>query len=116
MSDAHDEPTGAIAATDYSGPERRKEYLQWRREVDRRLDKGAETMRELRKEIAANTKVTESVQTDTSELVALLQSFKGAFKVLEILGKLTKPLGYIVALVGGVLGLVAIVKGGGTPK
>ena len=112
MSDGRDQ-TEAAAADDYTGPERRQEYLQWRNEVDRRLDKGAETMRELRDDIAANTKVTESVQTDTSELVALLHSFKGAFKVLEILGKLAKPLGYIVALVGGVLGLVAIVKGGG---
>lgn len=112
MSDGRDQ-TEAADAVDYTGPERRQEYLQWRKEVDRRLDKGAETMRELRDDIAANTKVTESVQTDTSELVALLQSFKGAFKVLEILGKLAKPLGYIVALVGGVLGLVAIVKGGG---
>lgn len=116
MSDSHDQATEDSAAVDYAGPERRQQYLQWRREVDRRLDSGAETMRELRKDIAANTKVTESVQNDTSELVALLQSFKGAFKVLEILGKLAKPLGYIVALVGGVMGLAAIVKGGSVPK
>ena len=115
MSDGRDH-TEADNAVDYTGPERRQEYLQWRREVDRRLDSGAETMRELRKDIAANTKVTESVQNDTSELVALLQSAKGAFKVLEALGRLAKPLGYIVALIGGLMGLVAIVKGGGTPK
>lgn len=112
MSDGRDH-TEADDAAGYVGPERRQEYLQWRREVDRRLDNGAETMRGLREDIAANTKVTKSVQNDTSELVALLQSFKGAFKVLEILGKLAKPLGYIVALVGGVLGLLAVVKGGG---
>ena len=115
MSDGQDH-TEADDTVGYAGPERRQEYLQWRREVDRRLDSGAETMRELRKDIAANTKVTESVQNDTSELVALLQSAKGAFKVLEALGRLAKPLGYIVALIGGLMGLVAIVKGGGTPK
>lgn len=111
MSDGRDH-TEADDAANYAGPERRQEYLQWRKEVDRRLDSGAETMRELRKDIAANTKVTESVQNDTSELVALLQSFKGAFKVLEALGRLAKPLGYIVALIAGVLGIVAAVKGG----
>lgn len=110
MSDGRDH-TEADDAANYAGPERRQEYLQWRKEVDRRLDSGAETMRELRKDIAANTKVTESVQNDTSELVALLQSFKGAFKVLEALGRLAKPLGYIVALIAGVLGIVAAVKG-----
>ncbi len=114
MSDGRDH-TEADDAANYAGPERRQEYLQWRKEVDRRLDSGAETMRELRKDIAANTKVTESVQNDTSELVALLQSFKGAFKVLEALGRLAKPLGYIVALIAGVLGIVAAVKGG-APK
>lgn len=115
MSDGRDH-TEAGDVADYAGPERRQEYLQWRKEVDRRLDDGAATMKGLREDIAANTTVTKSVQTDTSELVALLQSAKGAFKVLEALGRLAKPLGYIVALIGGLMGLVAVVKGGGTPK
>lgn len=115
MSDGRDH-TEVGDAADYAGPERRQEYLQWRKEVDRRLDDGAATMKGLREDIAANTTVTKSVQTDTSELVALLQSAKGAFKVLEALGRLAKPLGYIVALIGGLMGLVAVVKGGGTPE
>lgn len=100
----------------YPGPERRAEYVQWRADVDRRLNDGAETMRGLRADIAANTAVTQSVQTNTQDLVTLMESFKGAFRVLEMLGKLAKPLGYIVALVGGVLALLAVVKGGGSPK
>lgn len=76
MSDGRDH-TEVGDAADYAGPERRQEYLQWRKEVDRRLDDGAATMKGLREDIAANTTVTKSVQTDTSELVALLQSAKG---------------------------------------
>lgn len=100
----------------YEGPERRQDYSHWRETVDQRLDDGADTMKGLRADIAENTATTKQVQADTTELVALLTSFKGAFNVLEILGKLAKPLGYIVALVGAVLGLVAVVKGGGVPK
>ena len=110
------DPTPTPEPNAYPGPERRAEYIRWRADVDRRLHDGAETMRGLRADIAANTAVTQSVQTDTQDLVALMESFKGAFRVLEMLGKLAKPLGYIVALVGGVLGMVAIVKGGGSPK
>ena len=103
------------AETPYSGPERRQDYSHWRETVDQRLDDGADTMKGLRADIAENTATTKQVQMDTSELVVLLKSFKGAFSVLEMLGKLAKPLGYIVAVVGGVLGIVAMVKGG-TPK
>lgn len=99
----------------YQGPERRQDYSHWRATVDQRLNDGAATMKGLREDIAENTAATKQVQVDTTELVALLKSFKGAFSVLEMLGKLAKPLGYIVVLVGGVLGIVAAVKGG-TPK
>lgn len=108
--------TSAITATDYQGFDRRKEYREWRSNVDQRLDDGADTMRGLRKDIAANTAMTKGIQEDTSELVDLLRSFKGALKVLDALGRLARPLGYIVALVGGVMGLVAFFKGGLSPK
>ncbi len=112
---SNDQPA-AVTASDYKGVDRRKEYRQWRADVDQRLDDGANTMKDLRAGLAANTEMTKNIQTDTSELVMLLQSFKGAFKVLEALGRLAKPLGYIVALAGGLMGLAAIVKGGGVPK
>lgn len=110
------QPAAAVSTADYQGFDRRKEYREWRATVDKRLDDGSDTMHNLRKDIAANTAMTKGIQEDTSELVELLKSFKGAFKVLEALGHLAKPLGYIVALVGGVMGLVAFLKGGVGPK
>ncbi len=100
----------------YPGPERRSEYIQWRADVDRRLNDGADTMRGLRADIAANTTLTRSVQANTQDLVALLESFKGAFRVLEMLGKAARPLGYIVALAAAFLSALAAIKGGGSPK
>jgi len=101
-----------IDSPSYQGPERRLEMREWRAHVDARLDDGAATMKHLRSEISENTTATKEVRADTSEVVSLLQSFKGAFLVLEKLGKLAKPLGYIVMLASAVLALFAGVKGG----
>lgn len=87
------------------------EQAEWRAHVDQRLDDGAATMKELRRDLAENTATTNKVQTDTSELVELLKSFKGAFKVLDMLGKLAKPLCYIAIFFGAVVGAWAAVKG-----
>ena len=81
--------------------------MTWCRGVDSRLDAGAATMKELRTAIAENTETTNQIQTDTSELVVLLNSFKGAFKVLEIVGKLAKP---IAAIAGAFVAIWALWK------
>jgi len=99
-------------AGSYSGPERRHDYLKWRANVDRRLEEGSATMKQLSADIAENTATTKQVQTDTSELVELLRSFKGAFSVLEKLGKLAKPLGYIAMAASAIVGFWAALKGG----
>ena len=105
-----------IETPEYTGPERRQDHIIWRTGVDLRLDHGAKKMRDLQSSLAENTAMTAKVQADTGELVALLQSFKGAFDVLEKLGKLAKPLGYIAMALGAVVTLLAAVKGGGAPK
>jgi hypothetical protein len=105
-------PATADEPAAQAGPER----VLWRTTVNLRLDDGAATMKGLRDDIAANTTLTKQVQNDTSELVSLLNSFKGAFKVLEMLGKAAKPLGYITAFVAGMGSLWALWTGGGGPK
>lgn len=100
------------SAVPYIGPERRTEMRLWRDHVDKRLDDGSATMRELREELAANTKATKQVQADTGELVTLLQSFKGAFVVFDMLGKVAKPAAAITALIVGVWSFISTVKGG----
>ncbi len=117
MSDPIDStPTLLIESPTYQGPERRTEMRAWRTNVDDRLNDGAAVMKHLRTELAENTTATKQVQADTGELVSLLNSFKGAMKVLDILGKLAKPLGYIAMTCSAFWGLVTVVKGGGQIK
>lgn len=102
--------------------DRRKDHMQWQADVDRRLDDGAETMKGLRTDLAVNTETTNRIESDTRELVALLNSFKGAFRVLEMIGKTARPVGYIAAAIAAfiavfqaVMALLAMFKGGGGP-
>ncbi len=108
MSEAQD-PTVAVV-------DRREEYAQWRAKVDERLNDGSATMRKLSAELKANTETTNQVQANTSEVVDLLRSFQGAFRVLAMIGKLAKPLGYIAMACSAILAFWAALKGGGVPK
>lgn len=65
----------------------------------------------LRLELETNTTATKAVKADTAELVELFQSFKGAIKVLNWLGKLAKPMAYIVGLGTACMGFWAALKG-----
>lgn len=96
----------------YTGPERRSEMRLWREHVDKRLDDGSANMKAMREELAANTKATKEVQSDTGELVELLKSFKGAFVVFDMLGKFAKPAAAITALIVAAWSFVSTVKGG----
>lgn len=68
--------------------------------------------------LAENTKLTKDVQTSVSDLVDVLNALRGAFKVLEALGKIAKPVGYVAASIAAVWGAVLAIKSGGdiTPK
>lgn len=96
--------------------DRREDSAQWRAKVDQRLDDGAAIMRKMREDLHANTITTNQVRADTSELVSLLKSFHGAFKVFNMVGKLAKPLTYIVMAATAVVTLYTTWKGGGPPK
>lgn len=114
MTDQQPAEPIAIDSAHYQGPDRRHEMRVWRAAVDQRLDDGSATMKALRTELEKNTESTERIEADTSELVSLLQSFKGAFKVLDMVGKAAKPLSMVVSLCMGLWGLISIVKGGGS--
>jgi hypothetical protein len=68
----------------------------WRKGIDNRLDV-------LEEKLAENTDATEgvkaqmqSVKDDTAELVQILNSWKGAMRVFDFVGKLAKPIGAVV--------------------
>ena len=52
-----------------------------------------------------NTQAIERMSSETSELLEMFKSFKGAFRVLEYVGKLAKPIAAIVGLVAAGLAL-----------
>jgi hypothetical protein len=101
----------ALDAVPYNDPDR----ADWRALVDKRLNDGAATMKQLKSDLADNTAATNAVKADTATLIDLLNSFHGAMKVLDMLGRLAKPLSYLVMLGTALYSVIAIVKGGGEP-
>jgi len=67
------------------------------------------------KAIKENTELTQKIKNDTGEIVEAFASFKGAFKVLNWIGSLAKPVAYLVMLGSALYGLIATVKGGTPP-
>lgn len=107
---------GQPTAAPYTGPERRSSLRVWQDKVDRRLKDGDERMQALATDLAENTKATAAIKADTAELVDLLHSVKGAFRVLDILASLARPLGFLAAAGASFWGLWTAIKGGGGPK
>lgn len=79
--------------------------------IHERLDAGDQRMERIEGDLAANTKATQQVAANTQEMVAMFESFRGAFRVLEGLGKLAKPMASLLALGAAIAGLWASMKG-----
>jgi hypothetical protein len=67
----------------------------WRRSFALRMDAFEHKLEE-------NTESTQRVEDSTKELVAILNSWKGAIQVLEFLGKIAKPVAAIAAVMGAI--------------
>lgn len=113
------QPVPGAPLCEWQDHDRRRDHMEWCHNVDRRLDEGATTMQGLHAAIAENTTATNNIKADTSELVALLNSFRGAFRVLEMIGKAARPIGFIAVAVASVVGafkavvgLLSVFKGG----
>ena len=59
---------------------------------------------------------TRQPAANTAELVDLFNSFKGAIRVFEYIGRLAKPLGYIAGAAASFAALWAAWKSGAHPK
>lgn len=81
-------------------------------DIHERLKKGDERMDRMDAEIARNTKLTESIDGNTKDLITLFQSWAGAFRVLEQIGRLARPVGYCAMAVGAVAAAYTAVKTG----
>ena len=80
--------------------------------IEKRLQDGEDRMNSLESDLQENTRLTESVKSDTAELIEAFKSIKGAFKVLEMLASLAKPLSYILMFCTAVAGFWYAIKGG----
>lgn len=85
------------------------------RRIDQRLDRGDARFDTLEEQIKTNTELTKKSCEDTGEMLEFFRAMKGAFKVLNWIGKLAKPLAAIVALGAALLGLWTAAKSGVMP-
>ena len=90
---------------------------------DRRMDEIVNTVAQIQTEqasakvlLAANTETIAQIKTDTAEMLSVFESWKGAMRAMEMLGKLAKPLGYFVGLGASMAAFWAALKGGVNPK
>ena len=86
---------------------------EWKEDVEKQLEEGKSRMSAIEKELEKNTALTKKVHENTADLIATFESVKGAFRTLEMLGSLAKPLTYITMFVGAIAGLWYTIKGGG---
>lgn len=63
-------------------------------------------------DLATNTKATQEIAAQVAEAVAFFESLQGAFKTLEMLGKLARPLSYILGFGAAMLTFWAAIKSG----
>lgn len=71
---------------------------------------------EFLKQLQENTAATKRIEANTAEMLEAFESFKGAMRVLEWIGKAAKPIGYIVGLCAAITGFWTALKTGATPK
>ncbi len=66
--------------------------------------------------LAKNAETIHGIKTDTADMLEVFESWKGAMRVMEMTGKLAKPLGYIVGLGASIAAFWTAMKSGVSPK
>lgn len=84
-----------------------------RQQINERFDKGSERMAAIERDLKAATQQLQERNQQLAELLEFFSAMKGAFKVLNWVGKVSKPLAYIVMLGGACVGFWTAVKAGG---
>lgn len=114
------DPASSNDPPPYTGPERRRSMRDWQDsierkfvEVDRRFGEGSETMKALADGLAENTAATKRTESNTAELVSVFESFKGAMRFFDLLGRIARPLGSIVVCTTAIWGAIILIKTGG---
>lgn len=93
--------------------------LATREDIDHitaRIDRGDSRFQALDGELRATNALAQKMCDDTAEMLEFFRAMKGAFKVLNLVGRLAKPMAAIVALGAALVGLWTAVKTGGGPR
>lgn len=90
---------------------------------DKRMDEIVATVASIQAEqasakvlLAENTETIKQIKTDTADMLDVFDSWKGAMKALEMIGKLAKPLGYVIGLGASIAAFWTAMKSGISPK
>lgn len=86
---------------------------------DKRMDEIVKTVAAIQIEqaiakvlLAENTETIKEIKTDTADMLEVFESWKGAMRALEMIGRLAKPLGYIVGLGASIAAFWVALKNG----
>lgn len=82
-----------------------------RRQMNERFDKGSERMAAIERDLKAVAQELQELKQQLAELLEFFTAMKGAFKVLNWVGKVAKPLAAIVMLGGACVGFWTAIKG-----
>ena len=83
-----------------------------RQQINERFDKGSERMAAIERDLKAVTQELYELKQQLADLLEFFTAMKGAFKVLNWVGKVAKPLAAIVMLGGACVGFWTAIKGG----
>ena len=84
---------------------------QTRQQVNERFDKGSERMAAIERELGKTRQELHELKQQLSDLLEFFTAMKGAFKVLNWVAKIAKPLAAIVMLGGACVSFWAVIKG-----
>lgn len=79
-------------------PEEFQDAEVWRIALAKRSDALEQRMEAFETQLSENTETIRRVDTSTRELVDILNSWKGAMKVMDFLAKFAKPLGLLASI------------------
>ena len=82
-----------------------------RQQINERFDKGSERMAAIERDLKAVAQELQELKQQLAEMLEFFTAMKGAFKVLNWVGKVAKPLAAIVMLGGACVGFWTAIKG-----
>ena len=80
-------------------------------QVNKRFNQGSERMAAIERDLKVATQELHERNQQMAELLEFFTAMKGAFKVLNWVGKVAKPLAAIVMLGGACVGFWTAIKG-----